>query len=95
MVRYKLRPDKAGENERLIGEVFSQLADEQPEGTSYHVFKMPDGVSFIHVASTPEDVSPNPLTSLKAFQRFVAGIKERAEEPPVTIELTPVGKYLG
>jgi hypothetical protein len=35
----------------------------------------------------------NPLTALAAFQEFTREIKERCEEPPVTVELHEVGSY--
>lgn len=95
MVRYKLRPGQAAENERLIGAVFAQLADEQPESTSYQVFRLPDGLSFIHIACIPDGANPHPITSLRAFKQFVIGIKDRAEEGPETTEISAVGKYLG
>jgi hypothetical protein len=94
MVRYKVKPGSAADNEALIRKVFEQLARDQPAGVRYNVFKLGDGVSFVHVAAS-EGAGPegNPLLKLEAFKNFVAGIKERAEEPPVTVEMQPVGAY--
>jgi hypothetical protein len=35
----------------------------------------------------------NPLGRLAAFQAFVAGVKDRCEEPPAAQELSPIGSY--
>lgn len=94
MVRYQVRPDAAAENERLIQQVFEQLAREKPEGLRYQSIKLADGVSFVHIASHAGEGS-NPLTRLPAFKAFVAGIKERCVEQPVTVEAEVVGAYSG
>ena len=51
MVRYKVKADRATENERYIASVFEQLKREQPPGLRYASFKLGDGVSFVHIAS--------------------------------------------
>lgn len=51
MVRYKVKADSSGENERLIKAVFAALERERPAGLRYASFKLADGVSFVHVAS--------------------------------------------
>jgi hypothetical protein len=94
VVRYKVRPDAAAENERLIRQVFEQLAREKPQGLRYQSVKLPDGVSFMHVA-TSESKEANPLPKLTAFQAFLAGIGERCVEQPVTTEVEVVGAYAG
>ena len=95
MVRYKAKPEAVAENERLIGEVFAQLARDKPAGTRYNVFKLPDGV-FVHVGSSEAGgAQGNPLVKLETFQAFVAGIKDRAQEPPVTVEMQQIGFYDG
>jgi hypothetical protein len=94
MVRYKVRPDAADENQRLIEAVFAQLASERPAGLRYQSFRLADGVSFMHVASTTGP-GPNPLVETAAFKAFSAGIKARCEEPPVTTEMQVVGAYEG
>jgi quinol monooxygenase YgiN len=92
VVRYKVKPGMAAENERLIGEVFAQIAREKPQCLRYQSFKRADGVSFMHVASS-QNAEASPLPKLEAFKTFVAGIKERCEEPPVTTEMQVVGAY--
>ena len=95
LVRYKLLADRVAENEKLIDAVFTQLANDQPEGTTYQVYKMPDGVSFMHIACIADGAETHPITSLAAFKAFAAGIKDRVEEGPDTVQLGVVGKYIG
>jgi hypothetical protein len=92
MIRYKVRPDRADENETLVKAVYEQLARERPEGLHYATFKLPDGVSFMHVVFE-SDQPGRILNEVAAFKAFVAEIESRCEEPPVATELTVVGSY--
>ena len=91
MVRYKVKPDRAEENEELVRAVYEELAQSEPDGIRYATFKLEDGVSFVHLAESEED--SNPLPELEAFKRFQAEIKDRCEEPPVATPLTEVGSF--
>ena len=51
MVRYKLKPDRVDENERLVRAVYQELAERRPPGLRYATFKLEDGLSFVHIAS--------------------------------------------
>jgi hypothetical protein len=95
MVRYKTKdPDAAAENERLIGQVFEQLGRDQPDGLRYQVFKLSDGVSFTHISSFEGAAGDgNPLVKLEAFKNFTAGIKQRCEDAPVSVEMQVVGEF--
>jgi hypothetical protein len=92
IVRYRVKPERAAENEELVRAVYAELHEAQPEGLRYATFKLADGVSFVHLAEHDEDVV-NPLTQLTAFGRFQANIGERCDEPPVVSEATPIGSY--
>ena len=92
MVRYKLKPECLADNEALVKKVFVQLAQDKPSGMRYQVFKQADGVSFVHLSAF-DAADGNPLTKLDAFKAFTAGIKDRCEEQPVTVELQQVGRY--
>jgi hypothetical protein len=91
MIRYTTRPESADENERLVRQVFAELADRSPAGLHYATFRLDDGVSFVHIASV-EDHS-NPLAEVEAFARFQADVRDRCEEQPVVTELHEVGSY--
>jgi hypothetical protein len=94
IVRYQTKPDRADENQALIEKVFEDLEDRQPEGFTYKVFRLEDGVSFVHVVIEHEDVaSPDSLSDVPAFQAFTADIAERCDVPPAASSATIVGGY--
>ena len=93
MVRYKVKAEKASENENYIKAVFEQLKDETPAGLRCASFKLEDGVSFVHLASIEAGDGGNPLGELSRFKEFVSDIKDRCVEPPVAVELTELGSY--
>jgi len=92
MVRYKVLADRGDENEILVRAVYEQLARERPAGLHYATFKLPDGVSFMHVVFET-DQPGGILGRVDAFKAFTAEIDDRCEEPPVATELTLVGSY--
>jgi hypothetical protein len=91
MVRYKVKPDRAQENEDLVRAVYDELKSTAPEGLRYATFQLEDGVSFVHVAATEE--GQNPLAEVAAFKEFQKEIGDRCEEPPVVSQLTEIGSY--
>ncbi len=91
MIRYRTKPEHADENERLIREVYAELAAEDPDGLRYATFRLEDGVSFVHVAVTDDE--QNPLTSSPAFAAFQADLGERLAEGPSPAEATVIGNF--
>ena len=91
VIRYRTKPEHADENERLIRDVFAELAERSPEGLHYAAFRLDDGVSFLHLAVIDGD--ENPLTSSAAFAAFQAGIADRVAEGPTPADATAVGSY--
>jgi hypothetical protein len=91
MVRYKVKPDRAVRNEELVRAVYAELHEREPSGIRYATFKLDDGLTFVHLAET--DVDPAPLTGLRAFNEFLAGIDERCDDPPVVTELHEIGSF--
>lgn len=92
MVRYKVRADSADENESLVKAVYEQLNRERPADLHYATFRLPDGVSFMHIVFET-DQPGRILGEVAAFKTFQAEIESRSEEPPVVTELTLVGSY--
>jgi quinol monooxygenase YgiN len=88
LIRYRVKPGRAEENEELVRAVYAELAELAPPGFRYATFR--DGDAFTHVAFT--DGEP-PLPSLPAFQRFQAGLEERCAEPP-RVRRDPIGAYV-
>lgn len=93
IVRYKVKPDRADENQRLIEDVFAELESGDPGGLRYASFRLADGVSFVHVASIESAERGNPLSESAAFVRFTADIAARCDEPPAPQEAHLVGSY--
>jgi hypothetical protein len=91
VIRYRTKPEYADENERLIREVFEELAMQQPKGLRYAAFRLDDGVSFLHVALL--DGEENPLMRSAAFGKFQSGISSRCAEGPTPSEATVIGDY--
>jgi hypothetical protein len=93
MVRYKTTDAQASVNEQLVHAVYDELRARHPGGVRYATFRLPDGVTFIHVAAIDDFEGEHPLTSLPAFKAFVKDIGARCVEPPVTTELTQVDSF--
>src|ERR1700730_2035820 len=91
VIRYKTKQESADENERLIRDVFAELAKQNPEGLRYAAFRLDDGVSFLHVAVIDGD--ENPLTASAAFGEFQSGIGDRCAEGPAPADATIIGSY--
>ena len=93
IVRYTVKPGRAGENEQLAKAVYEELAEVKPAGFRYATFRLPDGLTFVHLASITQAEEENPLRSVKAFRKFQENIGERCDVPPQVAELTEVGSY--
>jgi hypothetical protein len=93
IVSYKVKPEMALENERLVRAVYDELEHSAPAGLRYATFKLEDGVSFVHLASIETDDGHNPLQDIAAFKRFRANSRERQQEPSVTSEVCEIGSY--
>ncbi|HET9614194.1 MAG TPA: hypothetical protein VFP22_05215 [Candidatus Limnocylindrales bacterium] len=92
MVRYKVQPGRADENVALVEAVYAELAAKRPAGLHYATFRLPDGVSFMHVV-IETDQPGRILGEIDAFKAFAANIESRCDEPPVATEIALVGSY--
>jgi hypothetical protein len=91
MVRYRVKPDRADENERLVRAVYEELHETKPEGLRYRTIRLDDGVTFVHLADSESATSP--LTKMSAFKEFQKELADRCEEQPVVTEVAEVGAY--
>jgi hypothetical protein len=91
MVRYRVRPEAAAENERLVREVFAELAAKCPEGFFYESMVLSDGVTFVHVVDGDDTVLP----TMPAFRRFSSTVGARCEDPPRLTTVRVVGSFEG
>jgi hypothetical protein len=93
LVRYQVKPERAAENQQLIEAVFAELDEREPEGFTYKVFRLEDGVSFVHVVIEHDVDDPDSLQAVPAFQLFLADIADRCDVPPVATGASIVGGY--
>jgi hypothetical protein len=93
MIRYKVKPDRVDENERLVRVVYEELSCGQRDGFQYSTYRLDDGVTFVHVVQSEE--GRGPLSEREAFQRFTDRIAERCEEQPVAMLIETIGSYRG
>jgi hypothetical protein len=91
IVRYRVKPDRADENEELVRAVYEELHETKPEGLRYATLRLDDGVSFVHLSESESDTSP--LTEVPAFKAFQNEIADRTDEQPVVTEVEVVGSY--
>jgi hypothetical protein len=90
VVRYQTKPERADENQQLVEAVFAELDDRELDGFTYKVFRLDDGVSFIHVVIEHDIDDPDSLQAVPAFQAFLA---DRCDIQPVASGATIVGGY--
>ena len=93
VLRYRAKPERAEENQQLIEAVFAELDKGELDGFTYKVFRLEDGVSFIHVFIEHDIDDPESLQDMPAFQAFVADIADRCDVPPAASGATVVGGY--
>jgi hypothetical protein len=87
VIRYTTRPEAADDNQRLIEEVFAELARTAPAGLTYSTFRLADGVTFVHV------VAGDGLPQLASFQEFQRALGERLTAGPTRETATLIGTY--
>ncbi len=93
IVRYKVKPERAAENEQLVRDVYAELHQTKPAGFRYATFQLDDGVSFVHVATHDAEDGPSPLSEVQAFKRFQENIDDRCDERPVASSVREIGSY--
>jgi hypothetical protein len=92
IVRYRVKSERAAENEELVRAIYAELNETKPAGLHYATFRLDDGVSFLHL-SAHDNHGPSPLTNVQAFKRFQENIADRCDEVPVVSALTEIGSY--
>ena len=92
VVRYKTKPERAEENQRLVEKVFEELNTTDPGGVRYATLRLADD-TFVHIASIETDDGSNPLQDTAAFGAFQAEIGDRCIEPPAAQDAEIVGHY--
>ena len=93
IVQYRVKPERADENQRYIEDVFAELSEKAPQGLRYASFRLADGVSFVHVASIETSDGKNPLPELESFRAFTKDLRDRCDKPPASAGAQLVGAY--
>ncbi len=94
VVRYETKPDRADENQRLVEQVFAELAERQPDNFRYASFRLEDGVTFVHIVIEMGDGSnPMSLGDIPAFAEFQREIADRCVVQPVAQGAALVGSH--
>jgi hypothetical protein len=93
VIRYKTRPESADENQRLVEDVYAELATRDPGGMRYATLRLADGVTFIHIFMTDSDDTPNTMGDIAAFVEFQRELAQRCVEQPAAQAATVVGSY--
>jgi hypothetical protein len=93
IIRYKVKPDRVSENEKLVRAVYDELHQARPAGFRYATFRLDDGQTFVHIASHETGDESNPLSGIAAFGRFQDGIADRCEETPQVTQMHEIGSY--
>ncbi|MEV6160154.1 hypothetical protein AB0L53_58445 [Nonomuraea sp. NPDC052129] len=89
VIRYQTKPESADENQRLIENVFAELATAAPAGLRYTSFRLADGVTFVHV------VNGEGLPELASFEEFQRELGYRLADNVTREEATLIGSYAG
>jgi hypothetical protein len=91
LIRYRLKPDQVERNEELIRAMYEELHRVAPSDLRYVIFKLEDGVSFMHISESEGEDSP--MAGVASVQEFRRELADRCEEQPALAELTEVGSY--
>ncbi|HEY3786154.1 MAG TPA: hypothetical protein VGL55_12795 [Steroidobacteraceae bacterium] len=92
VVRYRMRPETADENQRLIEAVFQELRDRPREGVRYLALRLSDD-AFVHFSIADTEDGASPIPRLEAFRSFQSELKQRCSEPPQQVDAMIVGDY--
>ena len=93
VIRYKTKAESADENQRLVEDVYAELATRDPGGMRYATLRLADGVTFIHIFMTDSDDTPNTMGDIAAFVEFQRDLAQRCAEQPAAQAATVVGSY--
>lgn len=92
LIRATVSPGHTAAVEAAINDVFTELAQAQPNGVRYASAKAADGTSYLILLEI-EDPASNPLPSLESFQRFQAQLPQWLTGPLAVGQLTVIGNY--
>ncbi|MDX6257313.1 MAG: hypothetical protein QOJ11_3647 [Frankiales bacterium] len=93
VVTYQVKPESVEEHLRLVRAVFEELAAASKEDVAYKVFRLQDGVSFVHVSTSDTPDGASPLPQLASFREFGRQLADRVATPPLATPADVIGSY--
>lgn len=94
LTRYRIKPEYCDEHQRLIEAVFIELGATDADGFTLKVFRIDDGLTYLHVVITHDDVEdPVDLQEMRSYRAFAAAWPERCDEPPAIHGATVIGGW--
>lgn len=93
IVNYKVKAGMETENELLVRAVYRELKEKKPAGVHYATYKLPDGVSFMHIGIYETTEAHDLFANLSSFKKFQEKVKDRCAEPPVLTPMEVIGSY--
>jgi hypothetical protein len=93
LIRYKTKPETAGDNQRFVEKVYEELTALDPGGVHYATLRLEDGLTFMHLFITDSDEAANTLGGIAAFAEFLRDLPQRCAELPTAQPITVVGSY--
>jgi hypothetical protein len=91
LIRYRLKAEQVERNEELVRAMFEELHRAAPSGLRYTIFKLEDGVTFMHISESEGEDSP--MAGFASVQEFRRELADRCDEQPELSELTEVASY--
>jgi quinol monooxygenase YgiN len=93
-ITYRIKADSQEQHEQLLSDLFAELDQTQPGGLRYEVYRLDDGLSYLHFVFLDKQAH-GPLQRPQALKAFHAGLRDRCEGEQERRELTPVGAFGG
>lgn len=94
VTRYRVKPERVNEHQRLIEAVFAELEATGVDGFTFKVFRLDDEGTHVHVEITHDDVDDLAnLHDTPSYRAFAAGWEDRCEETPARHGATIVGGW--
>jgi hypothetical protein len=91
VVLYHTTSEAAEHNRRLIEDVLTELAVQDPGGLHYQAFRFDDGLGFMHVAVF--DGTTDPFDRCAAYREFHRDLGRRLVAPPKVMKAVLIGFY--
>jgi len=90
MIQYRVKEGLGDIQAEAVKGFVANIAGQFGQDIQYTAFRLPDGLSFKHLAWIKDEDTKTRLQAQPFFAEFSKGVQERAEEPPSVTPLTNV-----